>query len=142
MTKNQVRVGLGVFVIKNGQFLLLQRKGAHGEGTWSVPGGHIEFGETFEDTAKREVEEETGITINNIRFAAVTNDYFKDEVKHYVTVWVLSDWAAGKVQNKEPEKCTGYGWYAFNQLPKPLFLPMQQLLTSPFITEIKQTIRP
>lgn len=40
--KPKVRVGIGVFVFKDGKFLMAQRKNAHGDGTWSVPGGHLE----------------------------------------------------------------------------------------------------
>lgn len=47
------RVGIGVFVCKNGKFLMGRRKGSHGDGDWSIPGGHLEFGETFEQTAAR-----------------------------------------------------------------------------------------
>ena len=96
MDKKIVRTGIGVFIFKDGKFLMGQRRNSHGDGTWSIPGGHLEFGETFEDAAKREVLEETGLKIKNIRFGAVTNDYFKKENKHYVTVWVLSDWESGE----------------------------------------------
>ena len=74
MNQGQVRVGVGVFIFKDGKFLMQQRQGAHGAGSWSVPGGHLEFNETFEETATREVLEETDLTITNIRFGAVTND--------------------------------------------------------------------
>jgi len=43
-------VGVGVFIWKNGKFLLGQRKNVRGAGTWSVPGGHMEGGESFEQT--------------------------------------------------------------------------------------------
>lgn len=138
MENQKVRVGIGVFVFKNGRFLMLQRKGSHGAGTWSVPGGHLEFGESFEDTAKREVKEETGLDIKNIRFGAVTNDHFKDENKHYVTIWMVSDWEHGKETITEPDKCTAQAWYTFDNLPSALFLPWTQLLKSEFIKEIKK----
>ena len=137
--QNNVRVGIGVFVFKNGKFLMQQRKGSHGAGSWSVPGGHLEFGESFEDTARREVKEETGLEIKNVRFGAVTNDHFADENKHYVTVWMLSDWADGNEYITEPDKCIAQGWHTFDDLPSPLFLPWNQLLTSEFIEEIKNS---
>jgi 8-oxo-dGTP diphosphatase len=43
MSDQQVRVGIGVFVFKDGKFLIQRRKGSHGTGTWSIPGGHLEF---------------------------------------------------------------------------------------------------
>ena len=105
MENKIVRAGVGVFVFKDGKFIMIQRKGSHGEGSWSVPGGHIEFSESLEETAKREILEETNLSIRNVRIGAVTNDYFRDEGKHYITVWLLSDYQGGKERIMEPDKC-------------------------------------
>ena len=131
------RIGIGVFVFKKGKFLMGKRLGSHGEGSWSIPGGHLEFGESFEDTAQREVLEETGLAIRNIRFGAVTNDYFEKEDKHYVTIWMLSDYASGKATILEPDKSVYQNLFDFDTLPAPLFLPWKQLLQSEFIEKIK-----
>lgn len=114
-----------------------KRVGSHGEGSWSVPGGHLEFGESFADTAAREVLEETGLRIKNIRFGAVTNDYFRDDDKHYVTIWMLSDYESGEAVILEPDKYIDQAWFDFDTLPAPLFLPWEQLLKSEFIETIK-----
>ena len=74
MTEKIPRIGVGVFVFKDGKFVMGCRRGAHGEGSWSVPGGHLEYGETPEETAAREVMEEIGVKIKNIRFGGITND--------------------------------------------------------------------
>lgn len=138
MTEKFPRIGIGVFVFKDGEFIMGCRKGAHGEGSWSIPGGHLEWGEQWEETARREVLEETGLQIKNIQFGAVTNDIFSDENKHYVTIWITSDWASGEAVIAEPDKFIDIGWYDFNTLPKPLFLPWQQLLQSKFVAKIKK----
>ncbi|HUX80882.1 MAG TPA: NUDIX hydrolase [Candidatus Paceibacterota bacterium] len=135
--EKQARVGIGVFIFKNGKFLMGKRIGSHGEGSWSVPGGHLEFGESFADTAKREVLEETGLIIKNIRFGAVTNDLFQKEEKHYVTIWVLSDYESGVAMILEPDKYVDQGWFDFDTLPSPLFLPWEQLFESGFVEKIK-----
>lgn len=114
------------------------RRGAHGEGSWSIPGGHLEWGEHWEETAKREVLEEAGLQIKNVRFGAVTNDIFPDENKHYVTIWMTSDWESGEAVIAEPDKFFNIGWYDFANLPKPLFLPWNQLLQSEFFKKIKR----
>lgn len=136
----QVRVGVGVFILRDGKFLMQQRIGAHGEGTWSVPGGHLEFGETPKQTSHREVLEETGCTIENVRFAAVTNDYFAKEAKHYITWWTMSDWKSGEPTITEPDKCTAQMWVDLDSLPTPLFLPWEQLLKSKFIHTIREEL--
>ena len=80
------RVGVGVFVNKDGKILVGKRKGSHGAGTWALPGGHLEPGESFEACCKREVLEETGLTIKNISPVVFTNDIFHDEGVHYITL--------------------------------------------------------
>src|SRR5947209_504762 len=96
------RVGIGVFVWRDGKFIMGQRRGSHGANTWSIPGGHLEFGESWEEAAMREVLEETGMEIDNVRFLTATNDYFPDDNKHYVTIWVESDWVSGEPSIVEP----------------------------------------
>ena len=134
------RVGIGAFIIKDGKFLMGKRKGSHGEGSWSVPGGHLEFGESFADTAEREVLEETGLAIKNVRFGALTNDYFEKEGKHYVTIWMLSEYESGEATILEPDKFVDQDWFTLDTLPSPLFLPWNQLLKSEFIENIKKAI--
>ena len=141
MEHPDVRVGVGVFVFKDGKFLMQKRQGSHGEGSWSLPGGHLEFGESFEETAKREVKEESNLNIKNVRFGAVTNDHFVDEHKHYVTIWMLSDWESGEVENMEPQKCTAQTWNTFDDLPEPLFLTWAQLFESEFLDDIKAQLK-
>lgn len=68
-----VKVGIGVLVFKDGKVLLCKRKGSHGAGEYGGPGGHLEFGESILDCARRECREEVGIEIKNIRFLCVSN---------------------------------------------------------------------
>lgn len=126
------KVGIGVIVIKDNRVLCQRRKGSHGEGTWCLPGGHLEHGESWEECAKRETLEEAGIKIANLRFGAATNDIFKEEDKHYVTIFVLADYASGEVRTMEPEKSDGWKWFKWGDIPQPLFLPMQNLIDGGF----------
>lgn len=130
------RVGVAVFVVAAGRFLMGRRHGSHGSGTWSVPGGHIEYGETFEEAARREVSEETGVAISDIQFAAVTNDIFPHDAKHYVTLWLVSQYAGGDVRTLEPEKYSDHCWFSLDELPAPLFAPWSQLAASEFYKDV------
>lgn len=123
MSQKNTRVGVGIFVWKDDRFLMGKRRGSHGHDTWSIPGGHLEFGESFEECAKREVFEETGMLISNVRLLAVTNDFFPKDDKHYATVWVESDWKAKTPIIKEPDKWIDQQWHNFQTLPTPLFEP-------------------
>lgn len=121
-------VGVAVLIWRDGKSIMYERRGSHGHGTWSIPGGHLEFGETWEECARREALEEVGVHIKNVRFLAVTNDIFPTEDKHYLSIWLEADWAAGEPKSLEPEKVVGIEWHSLTDLPSPLFEPCWQNL--------------
>ncbi len=122
------RVGVGVIITKDQQVLLLRRHNTHGAGTWSTPGGHLDFGETPEQCAVREVKEETGLDIDAVAFRAITNDVFAAEGRHYITIWMEGRYTGGEPILAAPYEASEIGWFAWNALPQPLFLPLQHLL--------------
>jgi len=119
------KVGVGVIIIKDKKVLLGQRKNAHGTGSWCPPGGHLEFMETIEDCARRETMEEVGLLIGDIQKPVFTEDFFKEENKHYITMLVNTHWKSNEPQLLEPEKCAKWDWFSWDELPSPLFLPLQ-----------------
>jgi 8-oxo-dGTP diphosphatase len=125
-------VGVAVIVVREGKVLLGKRKNAHGAGTWALPGGHLEFNESIEACARREVFEETGLKIDNIRFGPFTNDIFKKEKKHYVTLFVVAADAQGLVALKEPSKCEKWEWFDWGALPEPRFKSLENLVAGGF----------
>lgn len=115
------KVGVGVMIFKDQKILLHKRKGSHGEGEYSFPGGHLEYMETFEECARRETKEEAGIEIKNLKFQFIAN-VTQYAPKHYVHVGLVAEWESGKPKTTEPEKMIGeWGWYEMNKLPSPLF---------------------
>ncbi|MBD3209204.1 NUDIX domain-containing protein [Candidatus Woesearchaeota archaeon] len=127
MTCKRPHIGIGVFIMdEQGKLLLQRRRGSHGEGTWSLPGGKLEAGETWEDCAKRETKEEVCLDINDVTFVAATNDVFSRDL-HYVTLFVKAGKHKGKPRIGEPHKCTDIGWFGWDELPQPLFLPLENL---------------
>ncbi|OAA39124.1 NUDIX hydrolase domain protein [Metarhizium rileyi] len=121
----KVRVGVGVFVLasknedrNNPRFLVGQRKGSHGAGTFALPGGHLEFGEETEECAARELLEETGLKIVNVRYLTATNDYMPEEKKHYITLFhvCFRESDEDEPQLLEPDKCKSWEWIAWNDL--------------------------
>src|SRR3989344_9365168 len=101
--------GVGVLVFKDGKVLIGKRKGSHGEGEWAWPGGHMEYMESFENCAKREVQEETGMEIENVRFLRLMN--LKEYApKHYVDIGMVADWKSGEPQVSEPDRMLGWEW--------------------------------
>lgn len=114
------KIGIGVMIIKNGKVLLGKRKGSHGDGEYSFPGGHLEYMESFYDCAIREVKEECGLDIENVRFQFVSN-VTKYTPKHYVHIGLIADWKNLEPKILEPDKCESWGWYEINEAPKPIF---------------------
>ncbi|WP_303845671.1 nucleotide triphosphate diphosphatase NUDT15 [Aeromonas sobria] len=116
------RVGVGV-ILTNGQGLVLlgKRKGSYAP-YWSIPGGHLELGESFESAAIREVAEETGLEIRAPEVVAVTNNLetWHESGLHYISV-TLHARADGVPQLLEPEKCEGWIWCDPQDLPQPHF---------------------
>ncbi|OGM47552.1 mutt/nudix hydrolase [Aspergillus bombycis] len=133
-----VRTGVNIFLFnEKRQFLLGLRQGSHGKNTWGLPGGHIEFGETFE-----------GLAYSDLEFLTVTNDVFTEANKHYTTNFFA---AKLKGDRKDPvlmekDKCLEWKWFAWEELEehykaddaakkdernkfqgKELFLPMLSL---------------
>jgi 8-oxo-dGTP diphosphatase len=121
-------VGVALIIHKGDAVLLVRRCHSHGEGTWATPGGHLEYGETFEQCALRETMEETGLEVSDVRYLAITNDVFEAEGKHYITIWMEGQFAGGEPVVNEDE-LSELGWFVWDTLPEPLFLPLRNLLT-------------
>ena len=122
------KVGVGVIVTKGDRVLLMRRQNSHGDGTWSPPGGHLEFGEEVEECAIRETYEETGVVIEGVTFHGLTNDVFAEEGKHYITIWVEGRYVEGEPRVNSAREASEVGWFSWQGLPEPLFLPLQNLL--------------
>ena len=112
-------------IMKDGKVLLGKRKGSHGEGEYSFPGGHLEYMESFGECARRETREECGIEIDNIRFQFLSN-VIKYAPKHYVHIGLTADYKNGEPKVLELEKCESWDWYAIDDLPQPIFEMCQQ----------------
>lgn len=123
------RVGVGVIIRRDDEVLLIRRQGVHGSGSWSTPGGHLEEGEGPEECAAREAREETGVEVEDLAFRALTNDVFAADGKHYITIWMEGRYAGGEAHPAAEYEMSSLGWFRWDELPTPLFLPLENLLT-------------
>lgn len=120
MKTQRPKVGVGVIILDgDGRLVLGKRKGAFGEGCWCLPGGHLEFSESFEECARREVLEETGLTVKNVGIVGVSNGVLQKEGLHYVTIIMAADHAAGTPATIEKDRFVDVG--RFDGLPEPFF---------------------
>lgn len=129
--KNIPRVGLGVILVNHdGKVLIGKRKNSHAP-YYSIPGGHLEPGETFEDGAIREIKEETDLDIKNPRVVAVTNNLetYNKEGLHYVSIALLAQDFSGELKIMEPEKCDEWLWVDPKNLPTPHFDASRMAIT-------------
>jgi 8-oxo-dGTP diphosphatase len=122
--KKYPRVGIGVMIQnKEGEILLGLRKGSHGAGEWSFPGGHLEVGETVFETAKRETKEETGLDINKFELISVADEmrYLESDGKHYLNIGVKGLYEGGEPIVIETDKCEQWKWFNIDDLPSNIF---------------------
>jgi 8-oxo-dGTP diphosphatase len=125
-------VGLAGLILNKKKVLMGLRKGSHGEGCWAPPGGHLEFKEDFDYALMREIKEETGLDSDDLEIlgngpCAVTNDFFEEDEKHYVTLFFRLQYFFGEPKILEPDKCDEWRWCYWNDLPNPLFKSIENL---------------
>ena len=93
-------------------------------------------GESFEECAVREAKEETGLDIDKVELVTVTNNLFLEEPKpcHFVSIFMRACLRDPRQlpQNLEPNKCDGWDWYEWDNLPKPLFWPLEKMVNEGF----------
>lgn len=127
--KKRVGAGFGVMLLRNGKVLLGRRhsdpdkadSAFRSAGEWSLPGGKLDWGESFEEGAIREVLEETGIRIKNPRVISVHN--CKNEHAHFMTVGLIAEEWEGEAQVMEPDEMVEWGWFSLDDLPQPRYFP-------------------
>ncbi len=130
----KVGAGFGILVLRDGRVLLGKRHDdpekassmLHGEATWTMPGGKLHFGESFEEGAARELTEETGLTAKSLKVISVSNDIV--DTAHFVTVGLLCEDFEGEPAVMEPDEITQWEWFGLDDIPKPMFFPSEKLL--------------
>ena len=116
-------VGIGIIIQNaNGEILVGKRKGSHSP-FYSIPGGHLEMGETFEEGIKKEVLEETSLIIENPVVIAITNNLrtYQSTGIHHISVNMFTDQFKGIPKAMEPDKCEKWFWVKPDNLPQPHF---------------------
>lgn len=99
------QVGVGAVVIKDEKILLVKRKNPPQKGQWAIPGGKVEFGETMQKAAEREILEETGLIIhakNPIHaFDIIERSSNGKILFHFVIVDLKADYIQGEIHSAD-----------------------------------------
>jgi len=128
ITSNPVTCGVGVIVADpQERILLMRRLSEHGKGEYSIPGGKLDAGENAEQSARRELAEETGLVARRLQFIGITNNlatYRKEGIHSISLIYYCNDYY-GEAQVLEPDKHEQLSWFSLDALPKPLFEPCE-----------------
>ena len=127
-------LGVGVMIIKEGKILLGLRNPnkekasseLQGQGTWTMPGGKVEFMEKLVDAAKRELEEETSLKETKLDLLCISDDM--TNTAHYVTVGFIVREYTGEAKAMEPETILEWKWFDLNDLPTNLYNPSKKCI--------------
>ena len=122
-------VGVGVMILKDNKVLLGLRNPdkvkadseLKGEGTWTMPGGKVEFMEKLVDAAKRELEEETSLVATKLDLLCISDDM--TDTAHYVTIGFIVSEYEGEVKTMEPETIMEWKWFDIDDLPINIYKP-------------------
>jgi 8-oxo-dGTP diphosphatase len=144
MEEKKPGAGFGVMILKEGKVLLGHRNEdpekasslLHGQGTWTMPGGKLHFQENLKEGAIREVFEETGIKVKNLKVISVSNDIVSDA--HFVTIGFLAEEFEGEAKVMEPEEIIEWKWFDLNSLPSPLYFPSAKIIKNYLAGEVYQ----
>jgi 8-oxo-dGTP diphosphatase len=129
-SEQRVNCAVAVIVTHAGKVLFGRRLTASGGSEWQLPGGWIEIGESPQRAARREVIEETGLLLGDLRFVATTNNVFSAQ-KHSITLYFEAECVDDdSLIVTQRDKCSDWEWKYWAEVTDNLFLPLRLLKQS------------
>lgn len=127
-------IGVGVIILKDNKILLGLRNPdkikasseLQGQGTWTMPGGKVDFKEKLIAAAVRELKEETDLDAVKMEFLCIQDDF--SETAHYVTVGFIVKEYKGEIKTMEPETILKWEWFDLDKLPANIYPPSKKCI--------------
>ncbi|ANP85741.1 NUDIX domain-containing protein [Rhizobium leguminosarum] len=113
-------LGVGLVILRDARILLYKRMRSPEAGYWNIVGGKVDHMEPAETAARREAEEETGLTIGSIERLGMTEQIIDADRQHWISILYLARDVEGEPQLTEPDKLSDFGWFPLTELPAPL----------------------
>jgi len=137
-----VACGVAVVVTHRQQVLFGKRKSVAGGFEWQLPGGWIVPGESVQQAARREVNEETGLQLKELQFVGITSNVFTAH-NHSVSLYFEAECAdIGVLNLAEGDRCSAWEWKCWAEVAENLYLPLRlfrQTGYQPFLLSGQQT---
>jgi len=137
-----VACGVAVVVTHQQQVLFGKRKSSTGGFEWQLPGGWMVPGESAQQAARREVNEETGLQLQELQFVGITNNVFSPH-DHSISLYFEASCADVKsLHVAEGTKCDAWVWRSWAEVTENLYLPLRLLRQTeyqPFLSGMHQT---
>ncbi len=116
MSERMINMTVECFVEKDGKYLLLRRNPNSKilPNIWLAPGGHQEFCEGIIEATRREIREETGLEIKNIRVRVVGVSYLKDIDQEFCFRILTADYASGELKGNPDDG--DFVWLSPNEM--------------------------
>lgn len=113
-------IDVHLLLVRDGRVLLSRRRDPNPlfDGRWHLPSGKLDAGESVLGAAVREAEEEIGVRLDpaGLRLVHTVHAVRSGLEPRLGLFFEARDWA-GEPVNREPEKCSGLGWFALDALP-------------------------
>ena len=124
--KENVKLGVGVLIERNGKVLLGKRCEGWANGTWTFIGGKLRPGESYIEAAKREAKEETGLEIDNLEL--ITKHVNDINGQPFLTFGFKPKIVKGEPKVMEPDQIEKWEWFDPNNLPGPIYVPTMKMI--------------
>ncbi len=116
--------GMGVAILLvdtiGPKILLGRRRNSYGAGKWGLPAGRLRLHEPIDESMKRELEEETGVTPVVFQYLGVVRDFQDALGGSFIHFAYLCSSYRGEIVNREPDKCEGWHWFDMDDVPSDM----------------------